>query len=53
VGYDRKGLPIGMHLLGDSWQEHRLLRIAAAIESFTERRTPPDANFVDVLSRWK
>ena len=42
-GFDRKGLPIGMQLIGDEMRESLLLRIAAAYEGATsfQRRRPP------------
>ncbi|GAB2225515.1 hypothetical protein Droror1_Dr00006310 [Drosera rotundifolia] len=32
VGYDKQGLPIGLHLIGRPWGEASLLRLASAIE---------------------
>jgi Asp-tRNA(Asn)/Glu-tRNA(Gln) amidotransferase A subunit family amidase len=54
VGYEKDtGLPIGFQLLGDAWMEHKLLRIAAVIESqFVKRRTPPKENYYDALAEW-
>lgn len=40
VGYDASGLPIGLQLMAGAWQEARLLRLAAVVESFVERRAP-------------
>ena len=40
VGYDGAGLPIGMQVIGDHWQEALLLRIARAGERMAERRLP-------------
>ncbi len=41
VGYDERGLPPGMQAMGRPWEEHLLLRIAAAAESALPRRRPP------------
>jgi Asp-tRNA(Asn)/Glu-tRNA(Gln) amidotransferase A subunit family amidase len=40
AGYDPAGLPIGLQLMGRPWEEDRLLRLAAAVERYTERRKP-------------
>lgn len=40
VGYDAKGLPIGMQAIGRHWEEDLLLRLALASESAVERRAP-------------
>lgn len=40
AGYDEQGMPIGLHVLGRAWQEHRLLRIAHVSERLVERRSP-------------
>jgi Asp-tRNA(Asn)/Glu-tRNA(Gln) amidotransferase A subunit family amidase len=40
AGYDGEGLPIGMQMIGRAWREDVLLRLAAAAESFVERRLP-------------
>ena len=42
-GFDGKGMPIGMQIVGDEMRESLLLRIAAAYEGATEfqRRRPP------------
>ena len=42
-GFDGKGLPIGMQIIGDEMRESLLLRIAAAYEGATafQRRHPP------------
>lgn len=42
-GFDGKGLPIGMQIVGDEMRESLLLRIAAAYEGATafQRRRPP------------
>jgi Asp-tRNA(Asn)/Glu-tRNA(Gln) amidotransferase A subunit family amidase len=54
IGYEEEtGLPIGFQLLGDAWQEHKLLRIAAVLEKkLLQRRRPPAQNFVDPLATW-
>jgi len=40
AGYDDRGLPIGLHVMGRAWEEHRLLRVAHVAETFVERRAP-------------
>jgi len=40
AGYDEDGLPVGFHAMGRAWEEHTLLRLAAAGEDFVERREP-------------
>ena len=40
VGYDAKGLPVGMHLMGRPWEESFLLRMAKTSENFFARHPP-------------
>ena len=40
VGYDGRGLPIGLQFMGDAWQEALLLRLAYALEQSIERKIP-------------
>lgn len=40
VGYDSRGLPIGMQITGRAWQEDLLLRLAYAVGESVERRKP-------------
>ncbi|MBF0101098.1 MAG: amidase [Desulfobacterales bacterium] len=40
VGYNSKGLPIGMQLIGNHWQEHLLLEIARVSEYFITIQKP-------------
>jgi Asp-tRNA(Asn)/Glu-tRNA(Gln) amidotransferase A subunit family amidase len=40
AGFDEAGLPVGFQLIGRPWEEHRLLRAAAAAERFVVRRAP-------------
>ena len=44
VGKDQKGLPIGMQLIGDSFQEKKLIRAAYTYECVTgkEHEKPAD-----------
>ena len=42
AGFDRDGLPIGVHLMGRPYEEHLLLRLGRVIERNVEPRTPPD-----------
>mmetsp|Transcript_4388 Transcript_4388/g.9660 ORF Transcript_4388/g.9660 Transcript_4388/m.9660 type:complete len:108 (+) Transcript_4388:1540-1863(+) len=48
VGYASDGLPIGVQLMGDHWNEHKLLRIANALEEGYLRREKPH-HFKDVF----
>ncbi len=40
IGYDQRGLPVGMQGIGSHWQENILLRIAYVAEKMTERLHP-------------
>jgi Asp-tRNA(Asn)/Glu-tRNA(Gln) amidotransferase A subunit family amidase len=40
VGYTRKGLPIGLQVIGRAWDEANLLRMAFAAEKVVERKAP-------------
>ena len=40
IGYDSKGLPIGMHAMSNHWQENVLLRVAFNAEQELERKIP-------------
>ncbi|RKH24883.1 amidase [Corallococcus praedator] len=40
AGFDRAGLPVGIHLMGRPYEEHLLLRLGRVVERATERRTP-------------
>jgi Asp-tRNA(Asn)/Glu-tRNA(Gln) amidotransferase A subunit family amidase len=40
AGYDGKGLPVGMQVMGRPWAEHTLLRIARCAESLMTRQKP-------------
>ena len=40
VGYDAKGLPVGMQLMGRPWEESFLLRMAKTSEPFFTRHPP-------------
>ena len=40
AGYSEEGLPIGFQVLGRSWEEHKLLRLAAVAETVVSRREP-------------
>jgi Asp-tRNA(Asn)/Glu-tRNA(Gln) amidotransferase A subunit family amidase len=51
VGYDARGLPIGMQAMARPWAEYTLLRIASAAEQTTPRRRPP--TYYDILESIK
>ncbi|NNB89318.1 amidase [Corallococcus exiguus] len=40
AGFDRAGLPVGVHLMGRPYEEHLLLRLGRVVERASERRTP-------------
>ena len=40
AGYTNAGLPVGIQAIGNAWQEHTLLRLAAAAETVVERKEP-------------
>ena len=40
VGYDGRGLPLGMQAMGRHWQEHVLLRLAYTAEKTVQRHIP-------------
>jgi Asp-tRNA(Asn)/Glu-tRNA(Gln) amidotransferase A subunit family amidase len=40
VGYDDRGLPVGLQIMGRAWEEHVILRLAAVVERTVPRREP-------------
>ena len=42
AGFDRDGLPVGVHLMGRPYEEHLLFRLGRVIEQQVEVRTPAD-----------
>ncbi|MFP2929207.1 amidase, partial [Pyxidicoccus sp. 3LG] len=40
AGFDRAGLPVGVHLTARPYEEHLLLRLGRVVERATEHRTP-------------
>ena len=40
VGYDSKGLPIGMQATARAWHEHTLLRLANVADTLVEKKKP-------------
>ncbi|MFB1479138.1 amidase [Corallococcus sp. RDP092CA] len=40
AGFDRAGLPVGVHLTGRPYEEHLLLRLGRVVERAAEHRTP-------------
>jgi Asp-tRNA(Asn)/Glu-tRNA(Gln) amidotransferase A subunit family amidase len=51
VGYDARGLPIGLQLTGRAWEEALLLRAGRLLEAKITRRRP--ATFFDLLAGQK
>ncbi|XP_010484225.1 PREDICTED: fatty acid amide hydrolase-like isoform X1 [Camelina sativa] len=49
VGYDKKGLPIGLQIMGRPWAEATILGLAAAIEELAPVTKKP-AVFYDILN---
>jgi len=50
VGQDfATSIPIGLHILGDQWNEALLLRLAEVLENSLKRRTP--SSFVNLLGK--
>jgi Asp-tRNA(Asn)/Glu-tRNA(Gln) amidotransferase A subunit family amidase len=47
AGYDSRGKPIGLQIMGRPWEESTLLRLARVVESETVRQKP--SYWVDVL----
>ncbi|XP_076919206.1 fatty acid amide hydrolase-like isoform X2 [Bidens hawaiensis] len=48
VGYDKKGLPIGLQIIGRPWGEATIMRLAAACEALCSETKKP-ASYFDVL----
>ncbi|MEW5742483.1 MAG: amidase [Myxococcota bacterium] len=40
AGFDGRGLPVGLQLLGRPWEEHLLFRLGRVVEAAVERRLP-------------
>lgn len=40
AGYDRHGLPVGLHVMGRAWDEALLFKIACQAEKWVPRRAP-------------
>ncbi|CAK8530371.1 unnamed protein product [Lathyrus sativus] len=49
VGYDKKGLPIGLQIIGRPWAEATILRVAFAIEKLCGESKKRPVSFYDVL----
>lgn len=56
IGYTSSSpsLPIGIHLLGNHWTEHKLLRLGHALDDiYGSQRMVPSQFFVDILQKPK
>lgn len=42
AGFDREGLPVGVHLMARPYEENLLFRLGRVIERHVDVRTPPD-----------
>jgi Asp-tRNA(Asn)/Glu-tRNA(Gln) amidotransferase A subunit family amidase len=51
AGYTNAGLPVGIQAIGNAWQEHTLLRLAAAAETVVERKAP--SKYFDLLKDFR
>ncbi|MCU0690083.1 MAG: amidase [Polyangiaceae bacterium] len=40
AGYDSRGMPVGLQVMGRAWEEHRLLQLAVAAETLVTRQAP-------------
>jgi aspartyl-tRNA(Asn)/glutamyl-tRNA(Gln) amidotransferase subunit A len=40
VGYDQRGLPVGLQLMADPWEENVLFRLAYTTDGMVKRRRP-------------
>lgn len=49
VGYDKKGLPIGLQLIGRPWGEASILRLASAVEELCAKSVKKPASYHDIL----
>ncbi|HWA72222.1 MAG TPA: amidase [Polyangiaceae bacterium] len=51
VGLDDDGLPIGLQIIGDAWDEACVLQVLAHLERIGVARPPRPASALDLLSR--
>ena len=42
AGFDRDGLPVGVHLMARPYEENLLFRLGRVIERHVDVRTPPE-----------
>ncbi|KAL5096522.1 hypothetical protein RYX36_000849 [Vicia faba] len=49
VGYDKKGLPIGLQIIGRPWAEATILRVAFAVEKLSGESKKRPVSFYEVL----
>ena len=49
VGSDAQGLPVGLQIIGDAWDEACVLQVAAALERSGAARVSRPAAAVDLL----
>jgi aspartyl-tRNA(Asn)/glutamyl-tRNA(Gln) amidotransferase subunit A len=50
VGGDRDGMPVGLQLIGDAWDEACVLQAAAALERLGIARALSSEHTIDLLS---
>ncbi|XP_072030136.1 uncharacterized protein [Amphiura filiformis] len=51
VGYDKQGLPIGFQIMGRWWEDHLVLRIGNAVESYMENKLRRPKVHYDILQK--
>ncbi|PIN16906.1 Amidase [Handroanthus impetiginosus] len=49
VGYDKKGLPIGLQIIGRPWCEATILRLAAAVQELCATPNKKPLQYYDIL----
>ena len=52
VGYDKKGLPVAFQIMGRWWEDHVVLRIGNAVESYVENMLRKPKVYYDITQKW-